>query len=305
VLLLALAIATLLMNGSAAAAQDLSGVACRPDTPVAELGARVTLRAFAQKNLSGVTYRWRVSAGTIEGDGPTVQWVLPTQQPQAYVATVDLRRGARSGSCTLQVLALRSDPQRGTEIRRQFLAPTQQEQAGLHLYSYLLLGSPPSDDVTRQRYLVALRAYLSVSPLPEGIVSDADLNVTFLPVKERPRTKAETSAEWLLEQYDWERARFFLRRLPGDRLGGPYIFSSRQPLSQVGVLQRDYLDQDLSIVPPELVNAWVREFMLQSAQEQFWNERTGPMLALKVRTIIGVLAAGLPRANQAIAIVWH
>ena len=49
------------------------------------------------------------------------------------------------------------------------------------------------------------------------------------------------------------------------------------------------------------MTAWVREFTLQSAQEQFWRDRSWPVFALKLRTVIGVLASALPDVKGSVA----
>jgi hypothetical protein len=54
------------------------------------------------------------------------------------------------------------------------------------------------------------------------------------------------------------------------------------------------------------VTLWVKEFLNQAAQERFWEEPTVGNLALKLRTTIGVLAAGLPeRKTLEDAIGWR
>jgi hypothetical protein len=60
-------------------------------------------------------------------------------------------------------------------------------------------------------------------------------------------------------------------------------------------------------VPPHLVSLWAKEFLNQAAQEQFWHERTGAQLALKMRTSLGILASGLPEVRKALDewIAWR
>jgi hypothetical protein len=287
-----------------AATQAESVVACRPDATAVELGDTITLRAFSSVTTASADaqkFRWTASGGTIQGQGVTVAWQLPSAQPGPYTATVHVEGAGAAPTCTLKVFALLAEQiERGPETRRRALTP-KTEPSGFHRYSYFLLGSKPTDEITRQRYLSALQAWVAILPVPEDLIPSSALNVTFLPLTSPPANKADTSAEWLLEHYDWERARFLLQRLAGDHLRGPYIVSSRQPLGALDVLDKDYLFQDLSTVPPQLVNAWVREFSLQSAQEQFWNERSWSVFALKLRTVIGTLASALPDMRSSIA----
>lgn len=301
--------AALVLTGSDFASAQPTGtrvIACRPATPAVEVGQSVELRAFVgAATPADLQYRWHAD-GKIQGEGAIVIWHLPATGRGAYTASVNVSGSSFTGTCTMQVFALNSGAERGNELRRRFLVSKQEEESGFHLYSYVLLGSPPPDLQTRQRYLAALQSFLSFLPLPDDLVKKDDFNLTVLPVTAIPARKEETEAAWLLDHYDWERARFFLRRLQGTHLAGPYIVSFTQPLTTVGTLEKEYLFQDLSAVPRELVIAWVREFMMQSTQQQFWAERTGPMLALKLRTTIGVIAGTISDATVvAQAITWR
>lgn len=122
-----------------------------------------------------------------------------------------------------------------------------------------------------------------------------ELNVTYLPVT--AASKGPASAEWLLENYDYARARFLLHLLPGDLTGGPYIVSSLQPLGS-GTVAGPFLLQDLSRVPPHLVALWTGEFLRQASQEHFWQASFGTTMALRVRTAIGIMAEGLPDVRK-------
>jgi hypothetical protein len=112
---------------------------------------------------------------------------------------------------------------------------------------------------------------------------------------------ASVSAEWLLDNYDYARARSLLRWLPGPNRDGPYLLSTLQPLgSGAPPTPGQHLFQNLSNVPPRLAASWVKEFLNQAAQERFWDERTGARLALKTRVIVSVLGEGLPEVKKAL-----
>jgi hypothetical protein len=187
------------------------------------------------------------------------------------------------------------------ETGGSFLVGEEPEATGFGLYSYLLFGSPP-DDISRERYLQAVRAYLNLIPdmveLEKYLQRPAELNVTYLPLQVAPPNKA--SAEWVLEHYNYARARIVLRSLGDTHREGPYIVSSLKPLSGTSTVSDHYLYQDLSSVPPQLISPWVKEFMNQAAQERFWQQRSGEVLVLKMRTTIGILAAGLPDVRKAL-----
>jgi hypothetical protein len=204
----------------------------------------------------------------------------------------------------------RSNPNTVSRITaRAFLATGTKEETGYGLYSYLLFGSSPTDS-ERARYLKAIQAFLiliqTVTDLRD-YRSANKLNITYVPVKIQP-TSAPT-AEWLLANYDFARARVLLDLLSSRYQTGPYIVSALTPLSNLQAIPRDHLFQDLSLVPtkPEdLLSWWIRAFLNQAAQEQFWKPQTGELLALKVRTMISVEAVALPEVQKKLAswIAW-
>jgi hypothetical protein len=290
-------------------------VACSAERATVPFGGTVRLRAWASSP-SGKTprYVWKVTVGRLHGQGSEAQWDLANVRPGTYAA------GARasgptgtSAECLLRVI-VRADPgERG--IRPPVLAAPSRETGGslllpgrgetpeYGLYSYLLLGSPPSD-AARERYLKAIEAYWGLIPeiaRLEQYVARRELNIAYLPV-----TKAldgTISAEWVFENYDYARARSLLRLLPGGNREGPYIVSTLRPLGDAArgsTPSGQYLFQDLSRVPPHLVASWVKEFLNQAAQERFWEEGTGERLALKLRVTVGVLGMGLPEVRKAL-----
>ena len=191
------------------------------------------------------------------------------------------------------------------ETGRAFLVGNQPEDRGYGLYSYLLFGSPPTD-ITRNRYRAAITTYLELIPariaLEEFLPRD-QLNITYLPLKVHPpeRLSPKEHTDWILQYYNYTRARVLLSALPGTHREGPYIASSPKPLSSAKLLFGPYLYQDLSSVPPRLVELWVKEFLNQVGQERFEKKRIVEQLVLKLRTAIAILAEGLPEVQEAFA----
>jgi hypothetical protein len=204
--------------------------------------------------------------------------------------------------CSLTVIVRGADDawRAGPEAGFAFLLAGQHETPGYGLYSYLLLGAAP-DESTQDRYLRTLDSYLRKMPhltRLEQYLSPDQLNATYLPLTIAPGR--ELSARWLLDHYDFARARVVLRQLPGNLRRGPYFVSALRPLGKPSQDVREYLVQDLSTVPPHLIDSWVVEFLNQSAQERFWRVSTVEQLSLKIRTIIGVLSIGLPHVRSSL-----
>lgn len=289
-------------------------VACSAEKATVPLGGTVRLRAWVTPP-SGQTprYVWEATVGRVDNQGSEAQWDLADVRPGTYAATLRVSLSAGSSTeCLLRVIVRREVGERGPlgtpqapsrETGASLLLPGRGETPEYGLYSYLLLGSPPSD-AARERYLKAIGAYWGLIPeitRLEQYVGRRELNVAYLPVTSAP--DRAISAEWLLEHYDYARARSLLRLLPGGNREGPYIVSTLGPLGDAAsgsALSGQYLFQDLSRVPPHLVASWVKEFLNQAAQERFWEEKTGERLALKMRATVGVLGMGLPEVRKAL-----
>jgi hypothetical protein len=275
-------------------------VACSADKPTVVSGETLRVRAWCALPAGQTArYGWTATAGMIDGQASDAQWDFSGVQPGLYKATVTVRASVtRPTECSVEVIVVegaRGVPTR--ETGRAFLEKGKKEASGYGLYSYLLLGAHPTDS-TRDRYLKAIQAYLDVIDditRLEDYISRPKLNITYLPIE----TVADTrpTPDWVVERYDYARARALLDLLPGTHREGPYLVSVLKPLDSAGNPTDHYLFQDLSTVPTEpkdLVSWWVREFLNQAAQVRFWQPRTAELLVLKLRTTIGVLAAGLP-----------
>jgi len=279
-------------------APALSPLACTSDRPTARPDDTVTLKSWRiEKAGTASSYSWKVTGGTVTSTGKTAQWTFNSVKPGPYTATIRANEPNQSTSeCSLTVVVRRPETDRGTgpEAGGAFLLAGQKEAVGYGLYSYLLFGVAPNE-VSRDRYLRVIDSYLGQIPHVtrlEAYFKPSQLNVTYLPVTLVPGTSP--TAKWLLDHYDFARARFLLRSLPGNLRRGPYFVSSLYPLGKAEGLSPEYLIQDLSGVPAHLIDAWVVEFLNQSAQERFWKPATLEQLGLKLRTIVGVLGVGLP-----------
>src|SRR5438445_45688 len=181
-------------------------------------------------------------------------------------------------------------PPGGRETGRAFLIGEQPEAKGYGLDRYLVFGTPPTG-ATRERYLNLIAAYLeSIPPVGsfKGSLERFELNIAYLPLKDSPPVEFSKScselpcgtgnvafAQWVLDHYNYTRARVLLRAVPagGTHRNGPYIVSSLKPLSMTPTLPLPYLSQALSSVPPHLVLPLLTEFVDGAAQERFGEAR--------------------------------
>ncbi len=281
------------------------GLTCSAQTPTVPLGGAVTVKAWASPpGGRSVRYLWTATAGRIEGKGAEARWSLAELRPGTFAAIVTAADGQSvSPECVVRVTVRRDAQGRGMsrETGRFFLVAGQAEAPGYGLYSYFLLGAPPSE-ASRERYLKALEAYLSLIPdvvSLEEYVPRAELNIFYLPVRTAPTEPV--TAQGVLESYDYARARSVLRGLPGQNRDGPYIVAALRPMSGATAgTPSSYLFQDLSSVPPHLAASWVKEFLNQAAQERFWEAKKGAQFAQRLRATVGVMGAGLPEVKKSL-----
>jgi hypothetical protein len=294
--------------GTVVAAPAPLEVACSAERPTARAGEVVGLRAWAVATGRSLTYAWSSPTGRLEASGAEARWLLadaPAGPSAATVRVTDAR--GQVGECVVRVVVAGTQRSRGgpapapalpRETGRSPLLPSDRERDGYGLYSYLLLGAPPGE-ADRPRILEALTAFAAVVPEIDALeryVPRRELNIAYLPLTETPAPGA--TAQWLLDHYDFARARSLLRLAGGGR-DGPYFVSALRPLSPTSTV-RPILLQDLSTVPAHLVAPWVKEFLNQAAQERFWEEKTGRQLVGKMRLTVAVLAVGLPEVRKAL-----
>ena len=282
---------------------------CSPEKPTVWPREVILVRAWASMTDPQSRYTWTATGGQIGTTGSETRWDFTGVQPGSYSATVQLSDGpVNSNACSVAVIMMKHEGERGErETGRSFLVATQPEAEGFGLYSYLLFGSPP-DETSHDRYVKAVEAYLQLMPditSLEKYLGPSVLNVTYLPLRGAP--PKIVSAKWVLDNYNYARARALLKTLPGSYRDGPYIVSSLKPISGIPSVSGRYLYQDLSSVPPDLVSSWEKEFLNQAAQERFWDERSAEILVLKLRTAIGILAIGLPDVQKSLEgwIAWR
>lgn len=237
---------------------------------------------------------------------------LPPASPPAPAGTV--KRVSPDGKFGALPVPSASAPAAG-ETAHDFLLGS--EQAGYGLYSYLLFGVKASESVpaARARNLAVAKVFLSMAGTLSATSSNkftkldkANLNVTYIPMRMSPATGIPETG-WLLENYNYARARKFLDRLAPElkkrhlikreRLGnGPYLVSVNQPLSQSKGAIDHVLFMDLSWVPENVAAIWTRLFLDQGAQVEFWKERTAQERLLRLRSEIEVAAIADVQVQQ-------
>jgi hypothetical protein len=314
---------------------DAVKAVCSLDQPV--VGPQESVRATAMADspdTKSLEYRWTANGGGFiaqqpdaKGDsssqslghsaqGATVEWNSGESPSGTYKLSVDVSaKGKHFTSCALDVVVREKQrvtvdsatpgeaPYRIREPKAELLVSNRQERKGYGLYSYFLLVTPPDGPQTErlQKFIATyLNEIWKVKQL-ESYYANNQLNATYLLVDSVPSDRKELSADWVLEHYDYARARLLLSSLRPKHGPGPFIVSSLHPVTGRGPVSGPYLLEDLSSVPVSVLPFWVQQFMRQTAQEKFWNTNSVDAVALRVRTAIAIAAAGLPDVRNAVA----
>ena len=176
------------------------------------------------------------------------------------------------------------------------------------LYSYVLFGSRPTD-LTRGRYLAVLSAFLEKFGEAKeyiGVLPLDRLNITYIPARTNP-VATQISAAWLVDHYDYARARGFLDKVIRTHERDIYLVSSLIPLTRATTPMVPFLEQDLSEVPIQLLPLWIREFELRVSDERPWAVQELSNFALTLRTSLRMLAdeqsLAIPGFQKAVQLV--
>lgn len=287
-------------------AKEAPIVACSPDRTVVFPGETIMLRVWAEHGKEeNLSYDWEADVGKLHGSGNEASWDLTDVKPGSHTASVYAAYpNGETVKCNILILVEQGEA-RGGITGWSLLPAGAKEKSGYGLYSYILFGSRPVTADSRERYLKTLEAYVSVNEsivrLEAAGIAPSKLNITYVPViKLLPQNKAP-SPEWLLENYDYARARKILSSISGEyRSDGPYIISHLKPLSNIRQSPEMHLYQDLSMIMPKVIKGYAKEFLNQAAQERHWEERTVRQLTLKLQNIIVVMAQGVGPVTEGI-----
>lgn len=282
---------------------------CTPDQASVFPGETTTIKVLVNPGVKEpLTYRWSATAGQIEGRGPEAKWSFAGVRPGLYEATVRVRdQKGKEREYPVRVAVNERPGERGRRTGWHLLVKGKQEEQGYGLYSYVLFGSIPEGEGLK-RFVETIKAYLSLMPAIVGLEEYSprkELNISYLPVREEnPEAaddpKEKLTPEWVFKNYDLARASTILAKLEGNYRDGPYILAFLSPPLKSTTTPRPYLTMDLSKVPPNLIRAWMKEFLNQAAQERYWEERRVPKFVLNLRTGIEVASNVYPDVEKAV-----
>ena len=288
-------------------------IACSPERPIVWSGDDVKVNAWVSVAADQrSTYTWNVSGGSFRQENDAIIWNFANVVAGSYIATVKLTTAEGLVECSVNVVVkedIRGDIKKRMtrETAWSVLVNNEHEARGYGLYSYLLLAEKPNPN-NIDRYKKVIESYLLSVPALQELETELekygftplDLNVTYLLLKQAPPAGEVLSVDWVLNNYDYARARVLLKILPGTNQEGPYIISSMTPFFSDSRLSENYLFQNLSLVPSHIVYLWAREYFNQAAQERYWESGGIKRIALRLRQSVAVMAVAIPAIRTAV-----
>lgn len=256
---------------------------------------------------SGLGYTWSGSQGAITGEGSAVRWDLSKAPLGIHALTVQVARGAKKiGECQVQVRVEQPLGSRGKGdlTARSLLVDSAAERAGYGLYSYLLFGARP-DDRSRPVYTRVVAEFLRLLPEINQFTKELDaeqrkqVNVSYILLRRPLARQDKDTVAAILSKYNYERAKVLLSRLPGNHPAGPYLVSSRVPLTSKTPTSGGYLVHDLSRIDAGDVPTYVNSFLSQTAQERFGTQWNPQLWVLKLRTLFTAVGLGAQAVGKA------
>ena len=279
-------------------------VACAPDSVIVAPGSQVRIRVWPASDAKPFKVTWQKHEEHLPNGSGAITWIVGSEEDMQEVHLTLVDAKGFIGNCKVRVLVRIPGPDRG-ETGRAYLLKATPEETGYGWYSYLLFGAvPPAND--RTRYLSAVQAFLDLAPPMNELrayTKDENknrLNIAYLPILSGPASiSKDRMAEWILNNYDYARARAYLDALPGARRTGMWVVSTPAALYNVTSLRHPYLPQNLTYVQDTLVRTWIENCFKLAWQER-WDTEGGDNFALKLRTMLANVAADLPSVRTEI-----
>lgn len=151
--------------------------------------------------------------------------------------------------------------------------------------------------------LSAFLRKVSTAASVEAYLERKYLNVTYIPVKNNPprtlhRMGLLLQVEWILQNYNYDRARVLLAIFTQETSGGPYIYSRQNPVYLRDLQDTHTILQDMAQAPASLCGLWLDKFIKQAAREEFWQEDRLFAFTVSLRTAVANLGSGVETVSQ-------
>jgi hypothetical protein len=296
-------------------------ITCTADKPMVRVNQKIDISVWVPKRqLTDGILEWAPpTGGTILGNPPHSIWDFTGVGAGAYRATAILSRDSvEVGRCSVVVLVALETETKGAKLLtgRSLLVGNQsdvpKDGSEYGLYSYLILLNPPADD-EREKYLIIIATFLRKSPeileLEAYGVPKSDLNIAYIPLDERPdqafnkhvaSKNFQAAAAWVLNHYNYNRAKVLVRWITKNGIRGPLIVSYPMPLGGQSALdEKHLLVQDYAEIPENLSLRLIQKFFDRAGQTS-WSSNGLEAFAERVVIIFSVIAEGAGKAKDVV-----
>lgn len=252
---------------------------------------------------------WKVDIGTLyyTKENQTL-WKIGTILPGIYYARAFSNK---KEICKVRVVVNYRDIDLRGEHRvsgKAFLVGNEKEQGGYGLYSYLLIPRASADQ--NEKYIGIISAILKLNDIESlaEYIPKSSLNMFLVPVNEKVPKLYMTieeeedyrkAAQWILSHYNFTRSEAILSTIETNNLPGPFVISVEDPNHLANLDNVNYLYQNLTNLPDHLNEVWMRTFLNQAQQEEFWNTNTMNTFFYKIRLSIAVMAESVQSVEEA------
>jgi hypothetical protein len=282
---------------------------CSADRAIVPGGTTVTVTAYSDSEAPPRTGTFSSKNGVVR-EQPTAQtpwsfsaqWTLPLLRGSYEIIGTRTSRGAESEQCRARVVVTGGNLGPGVQSGHRFLTAPNVEQPGYGSYTYLLCAAPAAVPV-RARCESAVKTIIDAVPdiaQYERLFGKEKLNNVYLPTTSMPPAPDDAAA--VLKLYNFALARTWLDMVNPTLRDGPYLVTVARPLN--AKQRQEMFLQTLDGVPPSLVANWIAAYLRQLAQETAYGRGFEPSLALKMRTVLGVIAHAVPDLSAALRIVY-
>jgi hypothetical protein len=298
-----------LLQGQQDKASTESPCYCAADKVALYAHDSTFLHFFAEDKNVVNDLEWTVDIGTITNTKENqVLWKTGAILPGIYYAHAF---SDNKEMCKVRVVVNYRDIDLRGERRvsgKAFLVGNQKEPEGYGLYSYLLIPRASADQ--NEKYMGIISAVLKLNDVESlsEYIPRSGLNMFLIPVKEKvPKIymtmeKEEDyrqAAQWILSHYNFTRSEALLSMIETHNLPGPFVISVEDPAHLANLDNTDYLYQNLTNLPDHLDEVWMRTFLNQAQQEEFWNTNTMNTFIYKIRLSIAAMAESVQSVEEA------
>jgi hypothetical protein len=189
------------------------------------------------------------------------------------------------------------------DARKYFLVGSAPAPRGFASHSYLLFGEhlDPVAEPDRRAVVGAFLLRIEELSTRDGLGAPGTKNLLMIPVEQEPPPLvyddpySDRAIDWLLQNFNYERAQAILGAELASYGKGPYIVSYRDTPDG-----RQSLVQDMTNAHASAAEFWVDLHIVRSTQEDDWSDTSFELYGTRIVNALSVFAEALPVAIESV-----